>query len=267
MRGIIEPPQVTRHELERSGRNVAANIATTELYKGAGKAEHLERSQTIQTTADGYALARRYAPPTVGFEGTVPDVTTLGDGIVLNPMMDRQAAAWMDTMLCSPIRANPHQHDLPASMLAYAGVPDLSCVGDRRGKLALLGFTERDHQPAYISSTAAADANTFPIAAVSAATGSGKSQLLQWLAWQWSFLDVPQFVLDMKEDSDMSPVFSAIPSDRYREFSMDEVLGNDGGLDPLLLVPERNTAVALASSLLRNVNPWESHAARDVALT
>ena len=274
IRGLIEPPRITRQQLERASRKVAQNIAATELYKGAGKAEHLERHQELQRTADNYAVARRDAPPTlvdstvtVGFEGMIPDVSTIGGNLILSPMTDRQAAAWLDTQLCSSIRANPHQHDLPATLVAYAGIPDLSIVGDTKGKLALIGFTERDNQPAYISSAGAADADTLPIAAILAATGSGKSQLLQWLAWQWSDLGVDQFVLDMKEGSDMSPLFSQLPAEKYREYSMDDVLGNDGGLDPVRIVPDPNTGVSLASSVLRNVNPWESHSARDLAMT
>jgi len=89
----------------------------------------------------------------------------------------RQEAAFADTWLCSPVRAVPHLHDLPSHTLAYSGLPSLSTVGDPDG--ALLGFTEKDRQPAYLSPTAASAGDSMPIAAVFGQTGSGKDLTLE----------------------------------------------------------------------------------------
>ncbi|MDB6425866.1 hypothetical protein [Curtobacterium sp. 20TX0008] len=274
IRGLIEPPRVTRKELAKQRRTIENALEEQSQQKGRTRAEHDEMQRSVQEMEDSYGVAKNTAPPTlvdttvtIAFEGQIDDVSTLGGNLVLNPMQDRQTGAWIDSMLCSQVRANPHLHDVPATLVAHAGIPDLSAVGDSRGRLALLGFTERDRQPAYISSTAASDSDTLPILAMSAATGSGKTQVLQFTAYQWGMLGVPQFVVDLKEGSDMSPVFRTLPADQYREYSMDTVIGVDGGLDPVRIVPDSNTGVALASSLLRSVNPWESHDRRDRAMT
>jgi len=271
--GLIEPAAITRQELASQRRSVLHNMEEAVNLGKLPKAEHEERLGHLQEVDDAYGVARKDAPPTlvdttitVAFEGAVDDVSTLGAGVTLNPMLDRQPAAWVSTMIASSANANPHMHDLPCMTLSHSGLPDISRAGDSTGKLALVGLTEHDRQPVYVSSTAAADENTFPMFAVSAATGSGKTQLLAWMAYQWALLGVPQFVIDPKEGSDLSPLFRSLGV-RYREYSMDDLVGADGGLDPIRLSPNRETGVALATSLLHSVNPWGSRARRDDFIT
>jgi len=52
-------------------------------------------------------------------------------------------------------------------------ITTLSFVGDRDG--AIFGLTERDHQPALLSATAASTADGLPIFPCAAATGAGKT--------------------------------------------------------------------------------------------
>ena len=87
-------------------------------------------------------------------------------------MVSRQRHALAETMLCSNVRAVPHLHDLPAQTIACSGLPSLSVVGDPDG--ALVGFTERDRQPAWLSPTAAASDDQLPMTIVVGETGSGK---------------------------------------------------------------------------------------------
>lgn len=272
IRGLIEPPKITRQELANQKKSVQKNMDEAVALGRTTKAEHDQRRQELQGIEDAYAVSRTNAPPTltdtcitVAFEGVIDDVSTIPTSLSMNPLQNRQPAAWVETMLCSAVRANPYLHDIPSTAVAYSGLPDLSAIGDKAGKLALIGFTERDRQPVYVSSTGAADADSLPIMACASATGSGKSQTLQWMAYQWALLGVPQIIVDPKEGSDMSPLLSAVPN--YREYSMDDMIGSDGGLDPIRMSPNPETGVQLASSVLRNVNPWESKERRDASLT
>jgi len=178
IRAKVEPAKVTRAELRRRRKQYMDDI-NERLQEG--KMERSEQEETLQQITDIEALYAAGATPSlvdastlVVFDGKVGEVNdvTGQSNVVLNSMLTRQRAAMYETMLCSPLRANPHLHDLPIQTVACSGLPSLSVVGDPTG--ALLGFTERDRQPAYVSPTAAATADGLPMGLVVAQTGGGK---------------------------------------------------------------------------------------------
>jgi len=179
IRAKVEPAKVTRAELRRRRKQYMDDI-NERLQEG--KMERSEQDETLQQITDIEALYAAGATPSlvdastlVVFDGKVGEVNdvTGQSNVVLNSMLTRQRAAMYETMLCSPLRANPHLHDLPIQTVACSGLSSLSVVGDPSG--ALLGFTERDRQPAYVSPTAAATADGLPMGLVVGQTGSGKS--------------------------------------------------------------------------------------------
>jgi len=179
VRAKVEPAKVTRAELRRRRKQYMDDI-NERLQEG--KMERSEQEETLQQITDIEALYAAGATPSlvdastlVVFDGKVGEVNdvTGQSNVVLNSMLARQRAAMYETMLCSPLRANPHLHDLPVQTVACSGLPSLSVVGDPSG--ALLGFTERDRQPAYVSPTAAATADGLPMGLVVAQTGGGKN--------------------------------------------------------------------------------------------
>jgi hypothetical protein len=179
IRAKVEPAKVTRAELRRRRKQYMDDI-NERLQEG--KMERSEQEETLQQITDIEALYAAGATPSlvdastlVVFDGKVGEVNdvTGQSNVVLNSMLTRQRAAMYETMLCSPLRANPHLHDLPIQTVACSGLPSLSVVGDPTG--ALLGFTERDRQPAYVSPTAAATADGLPMGLVVGQTGSGKA--------------------------------------------------------------------------------------------
>src|SRR6478735_5820956 len=165
----------------------------------------------------------------------------------------RQEAAFAETWLCSPVRAVPHLHDLPSHTVAYSGLPSLSSVGDPDG--ALLGFTEKDRQPAYISPTAASSNDGMPIAAVFGQTGSGKSIAMLYLADQFARTGHPQVIFDPKPLSDHT---AAVLASGGRVASLDELIHADGVLDPLRFAHTPDLGVEEAANMLLSVNPWGS---------
>jgi len=179
IRAKVEPAKVTRAELRRRRKQYVDDINER---RQEGKMERSEQEETLAQITDIEALYAAGATPSlvdastlVVFDGKVGEVNdlTAQSTVMLNSMLTRQRAAMYETMLCSPLRANPHLHDLPVQTVACSGLPSLSLVGDPTG--ALLGFTERDRQPAYVSPTAAATADGLPMGLVVAQTGGGKS--------------------------------------------------------------------------------------------
>lgn len=179
MRGLVEPVKVTRGELAR-GRDRFMRDREERIAQGrAAKADQDQQIQVLSEVEAGYATGGG-SPSVVGLsvvaavEGVVHDVGRfLSDSaVILGALQFRQHQAFLESMPCSPMRAAPQLHDVPAQTVAYSGVTNLSTVGDRDG--ALLGFSEYDRQPVYVSPFAAMVGDAGPALLVAGATGSGK---------------------------------------------------------------------------------------------
>lgn len=193
---LIEPARVTRAELRRQRKrylddiNERAKQGKMERAEQEEMVETLERVEAVYASGDGSSTLVD-ASVLVAFDGEVEDIETVGRGSAANLriMNHRQLQALSEMMLCSRIRANPNLHDMPTQTIACAGLQSLAVVGDPTG--ALIGFTERDRQPAYVSPTAASTADGLPLMLVVGGTGSGKTQALLWSAVQMTGMAGP----------------------------------------------------------------------------
>lgn len=267
MRGKVEPARVTREELRRMRKNYISDIE--ERYR-EGKMSRAEQEETLSDLAEVEAFYAGQGTPTlietstiIGFTGRDEragyDPTEIGraSNVSLSSMLNIQDRALAETMLTSPVMANPHRRDLPCQAIAYSGLPGLSVVGDRSG--ALLGFTERDSQPAYIEAMAAVDADQIPICLVVGQSGSGKSVLMTWLATQFAKTrnqhgeHTPVLIFDPKQESDFCAVVEAAGGTTY---SLDSLARADGVFDSIRFAAEPSVGVEMAHSMLMHVNPW-----------
>ena len=187
LRGRVEPgDKVTRHEIRRQ-RNVYRRDINERAAAGKmSRPEQEEKFFQLEQLESVYS-AEGSPPATltdfsalVAFDGIKADMARASANMYapvgLNVMAHRQFPALSEMMLCSPARANPNLKDVPATVVSYSGISDLSTVGDKDG--ALLGFTERGSQPAYLSPTAASGTDSAPLLLVVGATGSGKGNRL-----------------------------------------------------------------------------------------
>lgn len=202
IRGGIEPAKVTRGELRRQRKRYMDDINERHKQNKMEDSRQQEMLQTLELVENVYAGG---GSPTlvdasvlVAFDGEVEDITQAGPRSAANLriMNFRQRQGLAEMMLCSGVRANPNLHDLPIQVVACSGIQSLSTVGDKDG--ALLGFTERDSQPAYESPTAASSGDAAPIFVNLGATGSGKSMVMLWKAIQFAKLGGPQVLIDPK---------------------------------------------------------------------
>lgn len=187
LRGRVEPgDKVTRHEIRRQ-RNVYRRDINERAAAGKmSRPEQEEKFFQLEQLESVYS-AEGSPPATltdfsalVAFDGIKADMARASANMYapvgLNVMAHRQFPALSEMMLCSPARANPNLKDVPATVVSYSGISDLSTVGDKDG--ALLGFTERGSQPAYLSPTAASGSDNPPLMLVVGQTGSGKGNCL-----------------------------------------------------------------------------------------
>ncbi|MHB1011219.1 MAG: ATP-binding protein, partial [Propionibacteriaceae bacterium] len=270
VRGKVEPTTVTRAELRRQRKRYIDDIRER---VAAGKMERAEQSEQEQLLGEVEAVYATGGPPTlietsivVGFNGFVPDMSELSRDLTahLLPMSYHQRSAMAETMLCSPVRANPHLQDLPTQSIAASGMPSLSTVGDPSG--AMVGFTESDRQPAWLDPMAATDQDTLPMALVAGATGSGKTLLMLWLADQLARIgnpalrtdSTPVIIIDPKPNSDHS---AAVLAAGGQVASLDDLASSDGIFDPIRFSAKAEVGVELAASMLMASNPWGTKAA------
>jgi len=268
IRGQLEPPQVTRGELRRRKKQAIDDETERSTQNKMSRSELEERLAELDQMEAAYAIG---GPPAlidcstvVAFTGMDPhrgyDMSGLAppsSGLVLTTMTARQNTAMAETWLASPIRANPYLHDIPAHTIAASGLPNLSTVGDRDG--ALMGFTERDRQPAYLTAAEASETDALPIFICAGQTGSGKTLQMLFLADQFARQTNMAgqrrgvIIIDPKAHSAHD---AAVLSSGGRVASLDELTSADGVFDPLRFAARTEVGVELAASVLMSVNPW-----------
>jgi hypothetical protein len=263
IRGLVEPAKITREELRRQRQRFIRDIEERRKQNKLSRAEQDEMLRDLQMVEDHYANdganpILTEASIIVGFSG-IKDVDSLKNAdlpVKLAPMTLLQPGAMAETWLCSNVRANPRLHDIPIQVVAASGITSLSFVGDREdGRSALFGFTERDRQPAWLSSTAASTADGLPIFLCVGATGSGKSMIMLNLADQWTRAGRPGVIVDPKPGSDHSAVVEACGGQVIR---LDDIRQSDGIFDPIRFWPAKDIAIELATSMLQSINVWGS---------
>ncbi|WP_159600031.1 ATP-binding protein [Agromyces humi] len=258
IRGKVEPPQVTREVMRKQIVDYRQELEERREKNKLDRAELDEKSNELQQVERDYASGA--APATlidasvvVAMPGIVDDVnaTSAASVVQMSAMQNRQPGALAEMMLASSIGANPYLEDLPATTIAYSGLPSLSNVGDKDG--VLFGVTERDRQPVYLSHTAVSDEDTPPLMLVAAGSGSGKTMLLLNLADQQARAGVPNVIVDPKTGSDHS---AAVLASGGQVVSLDDLVSSDGALDPLRFAASPEVGVDMAASALLTVNPW-----------
>lgn len=266
IRGLLEPPSITRQELRRSRTRIQNDQAELADSGVADRSELMDLEADLTLAEDTYA--HRSAPPAL-IDGSAvvwtpedsPEIFSDLCITDLHPADFRQQAALLHALLCSsagPLRA-PFPFDAPITTIASFGLNNLSTVGESTpngGRNALLGFTESDRQPVWMSPIAQSRGDSPPLALVVGQTGSGKTMMMLWMAHQFAEAGTPVVVVDPKMGSDHSAAVSISGGQTY---SLDGLIGEDGVLDPLRTAKSIQAGVDMAASMLLGINPWGTH--------
>lgn len=260
IRGLVEPPKITRSEVRGQIVQYRGDIRDRQQAGKLSKDELEQKLAELESIDQAYSAAGA-APATLvdtsivcAIPGQVRDMDDISmDQIFeLNSMLDRQDLAWQETQLASPVRSNPNLEDLPTTTVAYSGIVSQSRVGDDSG--ILMGFTQNDTQPVWLSPTAVADEDVPPIFLVAAGSGSGKTMMLLNMADQFSRMHVPNIIVDPKYGSDHS---AAVLASGGQVVSMDDLKSSDGALDPLRFsVDNPQEQIDTAAATILQIAPW-----------
>lgn len=262
IRGRLEPGKVSRQEIKAQHSKYTADL---EELRAAGKVTNVEFDERLAQLA---ALEDEYAydpPPTlietsiiIAFSGVVEDIEQVQPpGVELSPMLNKQKDAFAEMKIGSPVRANPHLLEPTSALIAYSGIPSLSEGGDSPREGTLVGFSEIDRQPVYISPSAAFEGDAAPLLACYADTGAGKTVLLQSMAVGIHKLGAPQLIVNPKRDSSMKDTLVAAGA---HHMTLSELEGT-GMLDPFRTFSDPLEAASNAYSMINSTNPFGGEAA------
>lgn len=275
VRGVVEPPKVTQMELQRNARKYEQDIQERQENNKYNKFEVQVHLENLREVEQHYALGGTPtlidASVTVAFNGAGHDMETLSTQLgstSVEALEARQPNAWVETQIASTIRANPVGQDLPVQTIAHAGFQSREVVGDdptmRTGDgstqpTALVGFTENDKTPVYLSSAAASAVDAYPLTLVAGATRSGKTVTMLWLCKQWTDQNVPCIFVDPKphDPTKNEQGFGApVRAQGGQVYSLGELVEADGVFDSIRTAIRPEDGVAVAASLLGSINPW-----------
>lgn len=304
VRGLLEPGDMSREQIDKDKENVYDKAMQQAMD---GHKRNVRVAGELAAVNDVYQTGERPWPTLIDarVHAAIPQIIdrptqVLYPGEVsLNP--DRQEAAFQDMMIGSPVAFNPSPVYWPVPILAYAGLAGRSVAGDDMGRGAasdlpgaLLGFTEADLQPVYVSPFESREKHDPPCLLVTGATGSGKTRVLLHIAAQLAQLPDPYTTKDGVQHPRMVPYAPHVAEDRPHipivfldpKPNSDDFTGfvrkrhgtivrldsedANGILDPLRCIPDRmrtdrvQTAVEMLSQITGGKH---GDRARELALT
>lgn len=187
IRGDLTPASVIRAQLRTSQRRLRANeeeeaktsdISRDEIGERARFAKELEN--TVQSAAHAWltdcsiVMAREQTP--FGAQDTYLNRLKTAYGIEGKVLEHRQLELLDEMQPCSTTRANPFRQVLNPAMIAYAGLPAFSHIGEKQG--VWMGREDPDYTSVLLDLFAASHGNKPPAMAIFGDPGSGKAQPL-----------------------------------------------------------------------------------------
>ena len=220
VRGFIEPGEASREQIDKDTDKV---LDKAYQQMAENHRSNLKLAGELQTANDVYEMGDKPWPTLIDghVHVAIPRVVDNAGAVrypgrvELNPK--RQDAAFRDMQIGSNVSYNPSPVLWPTPILAYSGIGSKSVAGEDSGRGlasdlqgALLGLTEADRIPVYVSPFMSRELHTPPILMGVGDTGAGKTTLFLYLATQWARLEdpdhkghtIPGWFVDPKPNSD-----------------------------------------------------------------
>ena len=264
VRGIVEPAKVTADKIRRNYRAISDSIREREEKgrEATGEMKELEArlayKRSLYETPD--------MPPTIldlSIISCVAGTSQIAmDSLERIPNMEftnlatanEQLIAFKSMQACSPIRMKPYEMHWSSTCIAGAGASSYARAGDKNG--ALVGLTEGNRSPVYVSTTTVQDEDQAPGIVIVGRTGSGKSMLLVSLFLQWAKIpsragtgNTPCILVNPKPGDDFEDAVTAYGGTVIR---VDSDVSN-GVFDCLLVMDDIEAAKELAAIMLSDI--------------
>lgn len=279
IRGKVEPGEVTADQIRRNSQTI--NESVNERWRKGREAPG--EMQDIKERLDWKKSIYMHPnmPPTL-YELSVA-VLAAGnaqqalDSLSVVPGLEftnlntssEQLLGFKSMQACSPIRMTPYELQWSSNCVAGAGISSFAKAGDRKG--ALLGMTEANRQPVYLSTTTVQDENTVPFFVIVGKPGSGKSMALVSLMLQWAKVidrnnhgQTAVVLINPKEGHDFE---EEVLKQGGHLILLDSDVSN-GQLDVFNILPNKEEAKEMAAIMLSNIlHPEGDDSDMEIAIT
>jgi hypothetical protein len=241
IRGELEPATVTRNRLRRQRRKLihqeeeeaaTGDIGREENSSILGLAEDMEsfvrKTRTPWLTNCSILIAREARDVDESYADMLADKYE----ITTKPLEHRQLEALHEMQPCSATRVNPFPQDINPAMIAYAGLPAYSVLGDDTG--VFLGHVDPDFVPTYVDTFAASKKDQPPVFGVFGDPGSGKTFACQLMAGQAAMSGVNCIFVNPKGFDTLAPWANWVRDQGVpaRVVSMSKMEERGGAFDP-----------------------------------
>lgn len=280
IRGKVEPGVVTADQIRRNSQTI--NESVQERWKKGREApgdmqdikERLDwkksiyRHQNMPPTLYDLSvavLAAGTAQQALDSLAAVPEL----EFVNLNTSSE-QLIGFKSMQVCSPFRMTPYELQWSDNCVAGAGISSFAKAGDSSG--ALLGLSEANRQPVYISTTAVQDENKVPFFVIVGKPGSGKSMALVSLMIQFAKImdrndrskQTAVILINPKEGNDFE---DEVIQQGGQVIRLDSDLSN-GQLDVFNILPDKEEAKRMAAIMLSNIlHPEGDDSGMEIAVT
>ena len=225
LRFSLEPSTVTRNRARKTQkfafRQAEEEESANARFASSAGLERVELTEALsgaQSVEDHYALtgepsvvklsimlARVLGDPE---EESFEDFWRARYELQATPIVQRQAEAYLETLPCSPLLAEPKRpfsHDAVISLIAHSAIGSSARLGDdpsdasNMEKIGVLaGIAHPGGTPLWLNPFAASEQNTPPTMAIIGDSGSGKTFLAQLLGYQFALQGLPVWFINPK---------------------------------------------------------------------
>lgn len=264
VRGKVEPGKVTADTIRRNARTIDENIKERYQHGREASADMADLKYRLDYKKAIYNSPE--VPPSV-IDLSIATCVAGNAQIAVDALQNipnfeftnlatanEQLMAFKSMQACSPVRMTPYEIHWSSTCVAGGGVSSFARAGDETG--ALVGLTEANRQPVYVSTTTVQDRDTRPGILVIGETGSGKSMLLVSLFLQWMLVDsrsgkgkTPCILINPKEGNDFE---DATHSRGGTVLRLDSDIA-DGTFDPYNVLRSEEEAKDMAAIMIADI--------------
>ena len=259
VRAELTPPKVVENMLRSSQRKLRAQEEEEAKTGDIGRDDHASKFSFAREAENFVREARQswlteasilFARHASEADDTYLDMLRTEYGVEAKPLEKRQIQALDEMQPCSTQRVNPFPQVVNPAMVAYAGLPAFSNIGDRVG--VWMGQVDPDFRPMFLHPFGAPEANLPPIMGVFGDPGSGTTFACQLLGAQAALATVPVIMVNPKPRDSLADFAEWVGEQGapYRVVSLSKLEAEGGAFDPFRFCEPQMAAEILTRHIL-----------------
>lgn len=277
IKGQLEPASVVVKRMlatQRRQRSMLMNSASSGDLEDETQISkfHLQRDvdQFLRTQAEAVLVRTSIVMARYARKTTESYIDHLNNQyqIAVRPHWNRQISALRECMPCSDVQLERFEQPMSISAVAYAGIGSFGELGDGRG--LLMGMVDPDLALCYLDperSAAGTTGEQSPGVGILGDTGSGKTVLMQWMAYQSALLGRRAIYVNPKPKDDLAGLVELTARWRHAEkIVVGDAGAEPGSFDPFRFATPEYAHIVASTYILDVLGPQWGHA-QQIALS